>query len=167
MSIEILVLLGAVCVTAAANVISAVVLRSLAQRLVASVMAYRAGRSVDAHTEPPPPDDGRSPLKDVFQQYSKLTGRMADIIFQLTESRQGARDAVLVAARSIQEEASMAAAAHAVGQVAADQAGQEPARAQAERSPSPRGRSEIVLSSELRGGGGAPKGTVTPPVERP
>ena len=166
MSIEILVLLGAVCVTAAANVVSAVVLRSLAQRLVASAMAYRAGRSVDVHTAPAPPDDGRSPLKDVFQQYSKLTGRMADIIFQLTESRQGARDALLVAARSIQEEASLAAAA-AAGQVAADQAGQELARAQTARTPSMRGRSDNVLSSEQRGSGGAPAGNVTPPVERP
>jgi hypothetical protein len=120
MSIEILVLLGALCVTTAVNVMSALVLRSLAQRLITSVIAYRPARAAGASAEPPPPQEGRSPLQDVFQPYSKLTGRMADIIFQLTESRQGARDAVLVAARSIQEEASRAVADQAGSLVAAD-----------------------------------------------
>jgi hypothetical protein len=118
MSIEIIVLLGVLGVATAVNVLSALLLRSLVQRLVTSVIAYRPTRPAEAPTEPL--HEGRSPLQDVFQQYSKLTGRMADIIFQLTESRQGARDAVLVAARSIQEEASVAAAAQAGSLAAAD-----------------------------------------------
>ena len=118
MSIEILILLGALCVTTAVNVMSAVMLRSLTQRLVASVIAYRPTRTADKQTEPP--HEGRSPLQDVFQQYSKLTGRMADIIFQLTESRQGARDSALAAVRSIQKEASLAAATQEASLIAAD-----------------------------------------------
>jgi hypothetical protein len=120
MSIEILILLGALCLTTAFNVMSTLVLRSLAQRLVTGMIAYRPGRAADARIEPLALHEAPSPLQDVFQQYSKLTGRMADIIFQLTESRQGARDAALVAVRSIQEEARLAAAAQGAGLVAAD-----------------------------------------------
>jgi hypothetical protein len=137
MSIESLVVLGALCVASAVNVTSVLVLRSLAQRLITGVLAYRPDRIADAPIEPVPQDAGRSPLQDVFQQYSKLTGRMADIIFQLTESRQGARDKVLAAARSIQEEASLAAAAQGGSVAGADQ---------------------------TRAGAGA--GTATPPEER-
>lgn len=123
MSIEILVLLGALCVATAVNVLSALLLRSLVQRLVTSVIAYRPTRTADANIDPPPLHEGRSPLQDVFQQYSKLTGRMADIIFQLTESRQGERDMVLGAARAIQQEASLAVAAQAGSVVTPAQAG--------------------------------------------
>lgn len=125
MSTENLVLLGALCVTTALNLMNALLFRSLAHGLVRSVMSYRPDPNTSEPTESIEPEEGRSPLQDVFQQYSKLTGRMADIIFQLTESRQGERDMVLRAARSIQEEASLAAAQ--VGrQVAADRGGQEP-----------------------------------------
>ncbi len=120
MSIEIFILLGALCLTTAFNVMSTMVLRSLAQRLVTGMIAYRPGRAAEARIEPLPPHEAPSPLQDVFQQYSKLTGRMADIIFQLTESRQGERDMVLGAARAIQQEASLAVAAQAGNAVAAD-----------------------------------------------
>ena len=136
MSIESLVLLGALCVASAVNVTSVLVLRSLAQRLITGVLAYRPGPAVDAPSEPLPQDQGRSPLQDVFQQYSKLTARMSDIIFQLTESRQGARDKVLAAARSIQVEAAQATAQRG-GPVVAGQAGQAPAPALPDRSLDP------------------------------
>lgn len=110
MGVEQVILLVVLGITTVINIVSVFVLRDLSLRLVSSVVAYRvtsASRPTAAKHEL---EEGgmRSPLQDVFQQYSKLTGRMADIIFQLTESRQLSREAALAAARAIQEDANLA-----------------------------------------------------------
>lgn len=113
MSTETILLLGALGATTAINLFSAAMVRAMAERLLTRAIAYRPSGAADADQDLAAGDGaraGRSPLQDVFQQYSKLTGRMADIIFQLTESRHGAREAILATARSIHEEATRASA---------------------------------------------------------
>jgi hypothetical protein len=128
---ESLLVLAALALSVVLNAASIMVLRSTTAQLVSSVIAYRPGRggAKKAMSGQDADDQAYSPLKDVFQQYSVLTARMADLVFRLTELRSHSPEEALVAARQLRTEVANAMTGLQHGVAGAMPAAVEPADA--------------------------------------